>query len=131
MHNNSQRDRALIVRGVQALARIEEQDGEAIAPAVSIYETPDAFLVTADIPGADKRSIELRAVPGRLTIRASIVSSSDPHRGRIYARAFVLTDGIEYAKAEAEFSDGVLTVRLPKTIDAQRRDIPIRGEDAR
>jgi HSP20 family protein len=123
---NANRERALALRGIQALARFEAQEGDVIAPAVSIYETPEAFLVAADMPGADKESVQVRTEAGALTISANVVRSQVQNRA--YARHFVLTDGIDYGKAEAEFVDGVLTVRLPKKSEALRRDIPVRGE---
>lgn len=127
----SNRDRALAVRGMQALAKTGERDGALIIPAVSIYETDEAFMVGADMPGAEKDSIEVRAEAGSLIIRAAVGGGNfGPAitQRRVYVRQFILTDGIDFTKASAEFRDGVLTVRLPKTSQVQRRDIPIRGE---
>lgn len=128
---DSSRDRALIVRHVHALARIEDSAGETIAPAVSIYETEEAFVVAADMPGADRRSIRVRADAASLSISATVsgdgTSEVREHR-RVYARQFVLTGGIAHGSATAEFADGVLTVRLPKTAGSRRREIPVRGE---
>jgi len=128
----SNRERALAVRTVQALARLEDLGGGQISPAVGIYETEDAFLVSADMPGADKGSIQVRAEAGSLTIRSTVADDflgQGLHQPRTYVRKFVLTDGVDYGKATAEFVDGVLTVRLPKTDDIKRRDIPIRGDE--
>jgi HSP20 family protein len=124
------RERALAVRTVQALARL---DGGQISPAVGVFETEDAFLVAADMPGAEKGSIQVCAQAGSLTIRSAVAESflgHAPHQRRTYFRQFVLTDGIDYGKASAEFADGVLTVRLPKDTDTKRWDIQIRGDDA-
>ena len=125
------RDRALVVRHVHALARIEDDAGETIAPAVSIYETEDAFVVAADMPGADRGSIRVRADAGSLTIGASLrldaTNELREHRQQ-YVRQFVLTAGIDYTEATADFANGVLTVRLPKTLESRRREIPVRGE---
>jgi len=125
------RDRALVVRHVHALARIEDDAGETIAPAVSIYETEDAFVVAADMPGADRGSIRVRADAGSLTIRASLrldaTNGLREHRHK-YVRQFVLTAGIDHQGATADFANGVLTVRLPKTLESRRREIPVRGE---
>lgn len=125
------RDRALVVRHVQALAKIENGAGETIAPAVSIYETDVAFVVAADMPGADRASIRVRADAGSLTIGATLsgdATSDTRERRRTYARQFVLTGGIDHGSATADFANGVLTVRLPKTLDSQRREIPVRGD---
>jgi len=125
------RDRALVVRRIHALARIDDAAGETIAPAVSIYETEDAFLVSADMPGADRGSIRVRADAGSLTIGATLhadgTNEMQEHR-RGYARQFVLTGGIDHTSATADFANGVLTVRLPKTVDSRRREIPVRGD---
>ena len=128
---DSPKDRALVVRHVHALARVEDSGGETIAPAVSIYETDEAFLVAADMPGADRGSIRVRADAGSLTIGATLhadgTNEMQEHR-RGYARQFVLTGGIDHTSATADFANGVLTVRLPKTVDSRRREIPVRGD---
>ena len=123
---NGRNERGLAVRPLQALARFEERGGNVIVPAVSIYEMPDAFLVAADMPGAEKGSIQVRAESGALSIRAKVSRSGADVR--VYSRRFVLTDGIDYNKSEAEFADGVLTVRLPKTSEVQARNIPVQGD---
>ena len=131
MSMDSPKDRALVVRHVHALARVEDSGGETIAPAVSIYETDEAFLVAADMPGADRGSIRVRADAASLTISAAVSGDGTDgvreHR-RLYARQFVLTSGIEHGSTTAEFANGVLTVRLPKTADSRRREIPVRGD---
>lgn len=127
----SSRDRALVVRQVHALARIEDTATETIAPAVSIYETEDAFLVAADMPGADRGSIRVRADERSLTIGATVsgdgANQMREHRC-VYARQFVLTGGIAHGSATADFANGVLTVRLPKSENARRREVPVRGD---
>ncbi len=126
MQRNGKHERGLSVRPLQSLVRLEETDGEAIAPAVSIHELEDAFLVTADMPGAEKETIEVRAQSGALTLRSSVRRSGHEHR--FYLRRFALTDDVDFGSAEAQFTDGVLTVRLPKRTEIQKREIPIKGD---
>ena len=125
IERNGKEERGLAVRPLQSLVRLEETDGDAIAPAVSIHELEDAFLVAADMPGALKDTIEVRAQEGALTLRASLSRPGREHC--TYLRRFALTGGIDYASAHAEFADGVLTIRLPKRDELKKRDIPIKG----
>ncbi len=102
-------------------------------PVADIYETNASFVVVLDLPGARKESIEVLVQPGRLVVRGA-VGERPAEAGRMlhreigwnrYEREFKLGPGIDQSQISAEFTDGVLTVTLPKTEDARARQIRI------
>lgn len=105
-----------------------------VAPSVDIYETPDAFVITADMPGATKEGMEVTIEGDSLVIRASLaprhpgtesmLAREIHHTG--YERAFTLGGDIDRAGVDARFELGVLTLKLYKSDRAKPREIAIR-----
>ena len=102
-------------------------------PPVDVYETPNEYVVTAELPGLSRDDIQIELREGELTIRGL---RPDPgvrpdayHRmERLqgpFNRGFVFADPIDADRINAEFRDGVLTVTVPKAAQAQARRIPV------
>ena len=108
------------------------------SPLVDIYETADGTTVlTAEIPGARQDSIDIRVDKGVLAISADAelpqlegeyTRTYTGFTGGQYFRAFALSDEVDREKIEAAYSDGVLTLRLPRAEAAQTRKIEIKTE---
>jgi HSP20 family protein len=119
----------------QVLEREATRPGLVFRPDVDIVEQKDAFLVSADLPGADERSVEVRLENGQLSIDASPGDLQDAawspihaeYRTGGYHREFALSDAIDVNAIEARLVDGVLEVRLPKRSQAQARRISIQA----
>lgn len=102
-------------------------------PVADIYETGDTFIVTLDLPGAEKESLQVTVEPGTLAVRGAIQPRSAAsgrmiHREigwNAYERSFKIGPGIDEQKISASFSDGVLTVILPKTEKAKPKQIEV------
>ena len=102
-----------------------------LRPAVSISEDEAGLLLTADLPGASKQALDINVEKGILTINAP-ASREMPGRPIYsefewapYYRQFQIPDVIDQAKVKAEFSNGVLTLRLPKAEAAKPRRIEV------
>ena len=105
-----------------------------VAPVVDIYETPDAFVLTADMPGAAKEAMEVTIDGDSLVIRAGLARRLDDdaaplakeihHTG--YERSFTLGEGIDRSSVDARFELGVLTLKLLKSERAKPREVTIR-----
>lgn len=93
------------------------------APRTDIYETKDAIVLVADLPGVDEASLEVTLEKGVLTFTGKV----DPGTGtegltpthREYEagdfhRAFSLPEEIDRERIEATMRDGVLRLKLPK-----------------
>jgi len=108
-------------------------------PHLELGETDKEIRVTAELPGLDEKDVEIIVEDGVLTLRGEKRSEAeDKERGyteRSYGRferRIGLPRGIEQDKPSATFSNGVLTVTLPKTEAANEnvRRIPINGRAA-
>ena len=104
------------------------------APPVDIYETDDAFLLKADLPGFTKDDVTIEMQQNRLIIRGERKRETEAkedqyHRlerayGR-FERAFWLPTTVDAEKIQATFKDGVLELRLPKSEAAKPKRIAI------
>lgn len=102
-------------------------------PRVEVAERNDEVVVTAELPGLGADEVEVVVDNGMLTIRGERKSErSDGDRGwseRYYGRferSLALPDGADESACRADFADGVLTVRMPRSEEARRgRRIPI------
>jgi HSP20 family protein len=111
----------------------EPEGGCCIVPNADIVETPDAFLLLVDLPGAVKEGISLKIERNELSIRASRQSSEPSDASYIhrelpscgYARTFALGDGVDAGNVDAQFDLGVLTVKLFKSEQMKPREITI------
>ncbi len=99
------------------------------SPAVDIGEKDNAYEVTADVPGFEEKSIEVQVVDGSLSIKGERKSEKEEKKKDYYIserefgsfeRSFPLPEGVDTDKIEASLKNGVLTVTLPKTAEAQK-----------
>ena len=106
---------------------------------IDMYETADELLVKAHLPGIDPAQVQLNVEKGHLTIQAHIPSEaeqeSDPKRRWHYrevwfgdvVRTIPLPASVNAETADAEFKDGVLTLKLQKTVESRPHQIPIKA----
>jgi HSP20 family protein len=113
--------------------RLAAGDAAGWTPPVDVYETPDRFVVTAEVPGLTRDEIHIQAEPARLILHgertAACVHCEQFHRverghGR-FSRSFVLPDGIDPDAISADLRDGVLTITIPKYVDRSSRRIQV------
>jgi HSP20 family protein len=104
------------------------------APNVDIHETPDALVLEADLPGIEGKDLDVRVEDNMLTIRGerkfeAKVSEEDYLRlERAYgtfSRSFSLPHTVDAEKVDAEYKNGVLTVRLPKREEAKPKQVKV------
>ena len=105
--------------------------GLAQAPAVDIVEHEKSYHVTAELPGMEEKDIDVKFADGVLTIKGEKKEESkekqkDYYRSErrfgAFQRSFSVPDGVEPDKIEATVKNGVLTVILPKSDEAQKRE---------
>ncbi|MGC9520625.1 MAG: Hsp20/alpha crystallin family protein [Anaerolineae bacterium] len=107
---------------------IEESGAErtrsrrAFVPRVDIYETNDAIVMTADMPGVGPESVDITLEQGVLTINGYVEEERPEDYTLTYAeystgdyvRRFTLSNQIDQDAIEATVKDGVLRLYLPK-----------------
>lgn len=112
-------------------ARPEGTRERYIAPPVDIYEVADGLVVTADVPGVTQDQLEVRVDNHILTIRgqASASTVAEPAYREYelvnYFRQFELNDKVDEGKITADLKHGVLTLNLPKMVEAKPRKITV------
>ncbi|KAF2956841.1 Hsp20/alpha crystallin family protein [Marinitoga sp. 38H-ov] len=92
-------------------------------PSIDIYETEKDIVIEADVPGYDKKDINLRLDDDILTISAEKRDDKE-EKGRNYIkreryfgkfeRSIKLPDYIDFDKIKAKFNAGVLKIEIPK-----------------
>ncbi len=104
---------------------------QAGTPAVDIVEKEGAYEITAELPGIDEKNIEVKLTNGGLTIRGEKKEEKEEKKKDYYLserrfgafeRYFATPEGVDTAKISASFKNGVLTVSLPKTAEAQKQE---------
>jgi HSP20 family protein len=103
---------------------------------IDVNENDSAFTVKADIPGVKKEDINVRVDGNLVQIDAEAKSEkktksngdkvlrSERHYGAI-SRSFSLGQEVDESKVQAKYSDGVLTLELPKKAPAPSSKIAI------
>jgi HSP20 family protein len=106
-------------------------------PPIDVYETPDRYVVAAELPGLSREEIDLALEDSRLTIRAQRVDRGasagealhyhQVERGHgAFARTFDFSQKIDMDGVSADLSNGVLTVTLLKVPPPPARRIEVR-----
>ncbi|MCK2213789.1 Hsp20/alpha crystallin family protein [Actinomadura sp. ATCC 31491] len=116
------------------MGRLFEQ-GEADAavwrPVAETEEAAEAYLVRAELPGLRRDEVNVEIDGNELCISGEI--SEDDKGNRLkrrtgkFAYRTILPADADTDRVGCELSDGVLTVRVPKTEQGRSRRISIRG----
>ena len=113
----------------QALTAFDER-----FPKVDVIDDETEVVVRAEVPGVDKKDIDISVGEDSVTIKGSTHREEKETRGDFYRHelvsgAFSRTVGlpatVDGAKAKAEFKDGMLELTLPKVETAKRHSVKI------
>lgn len=105
----------------------------ALWPPVDVIEDSTGITLYADLPGVPRDKLDLRVEGDTLSIDADLAlavpqgmeaSRAEVHLSH-YRRAFTLSKELDADKVNAELSQGVLRVRIPKAPHAQPRRISV------
>lgn len=114
---------------------VSAQNTPALMPPVDVIEDNGGITLYADLPGVPKDGIDLSVegetlrIEGRLSIQMpeSIQSVYAEVTSPSYQRVFTLSKELDPGKISAEFTQGVLKLRIPKAEHAQPRRIEVRA----
>lgn len=104
-------------------------------PRVDVVDREAEVVVRAELPGVDKKDLEVSATNNTVTIKGSTRHEEKEEKGDFYrceistgsfSRSVVLPAVVDGTKASASFKDGVLELVLPKAEKAKRRSITIK-----
>ena len=100
---------------------------------MDLYRSGEEFVAHIDLPGVDPGSIDIDVEDRTLTIRAErgtetgddIQWLSHERPSGTFARQLTLGYGVALDKIEADYADGVLTLRIPVAEEAKPRKISV------
>jgi HSP20 family protein len=129
------RSQELEVQQKKELVSKEEKTTPAryYVPSTDIYETDDALTLVMEVPGVEKKDVDVRLENDTLRVEARLdfgkYEELDPlyteYNVGHFTRAFSLSSKIDQQQISAQLEDGVLTLTLKKLREAMPRQIAI------
>lgn len=103
---------------------------EELSPSVDIYEEGNDLILKAELPGIRKEDLNISITENGITL-----TGEKKHEEKVekkdyqwsectygtFTRRFRLPENVNVDKAEANFKDGVLRVRIPKNAEVETK----------
>jgi HSP20 family protein len=111
----------------------------AVCPAIDMVEAEGGYRITAELPGMAPDDVEVRVTDSTLTIRGEKTEEKtedkkdmllSERRFGAFHRSLPLPSGVDHEKIVARFVGGVLTVTLPKSAAAKKKERTVEVETA-
>jgi len=108
--------------------------GSSWSPSVDIYETDNALILTAEVPGLQEKDIEIQIEDNTLSIKgerqfAKETKKENYHRVErsygSFCRSFSLPGYIDQEKIKAEHENGILKILMPKKKELKPKTVKI------
>lgn len=105
-------------------------------PPLDVYETPEAVVVQAAIPGVAPDQVEITVQGNYVAISGQTKTESKTEdknylrretRSGSFSRSLELPPGLQTDKADAKFQDGIVTLTFPKAEQIKARKIPVQA----
>jgi HSP20 family protein len=120
---------------MESVANTVGESALAWAPPADVTETGEAYLVEVELPGVKRHDLAVGLAGTELSISGEVVEKERKglfrHRTRRvgqFSYRVTLPQDVDADKVQADLTDGVLTVRVPKTEAAKPRRIAVNGE---
>ena len=103
-------------------------------PAVDVYDNDNTIVITAELPGMDKKDIVVHVNGRFLTLNGersfeNEVKEDKYHRKeRSYGkfqRVFTLPEEVDSDKITADYKDGILKIHIPKSEEGKPKQITV------
>ncbi|WP_395069165.1 Hsp20/alpha crystallin family protein [Paraburkholderia silvatlantica] len=122
-----------LFRPMRGMLAAEEHELAAIK--LDVTENEKAYTVKAELPGVDKKDIDVKIDGNVVAIHAKVERKTEQKEGErvirrerysgSFARTFSLASDIDETTANAQYQDGVLSLTLPKKAAAEQKRLPI------
>lgn len=103
-------------------------------PAVRLVDSGDEYRLTVHLPGINAADVDVQVTADAVSVSGQRVVAEatedakvlydDAHYGHFH-RVINLPDAVQNGEAKADFSDGVLTLTLPKVVEARNKVVKI------
>jgi len=105
---------------------------------LDVYETPEAVVVKAALPGVKPGEVDISITGDTLTVTGETKAEHEVKKedyllqerrhGR-FSRSLTLPDGLQSDKAEATFEDNILTITIPKAEEVKPKTIKVKPKE--
>jgi HSP20 family protein len=112
--------------------------GDSVAPALDVHETDNDIVVSAALPGVKPDDVEMTITGQTLSLRGEFKADEEIKRDQYlyrerrfgsFSRSLQLPVRVQGERAEATFTDGILTLTIPKAEEVKPRQIRISAGD--
>ncbi len=103
-------------------------------PVVDIYDNDENIVIKAELPGIDKKDIAVDVKEGVLTLKGERSTANEVKEEKYYRRertfgkferAFTLPKDVDPEKIQADYTDGVLEIKIPKPETKEPKKITV------
>lgn len=111
--------------------------GKGVFPVMDVTETPEQFIIEAEVPGIQKENLKLSIKKDELIIEGE-KKEEDKKEGESFLRiersygsfrrSIRLPSEIDQSKVKAKYENGVLKISLPKTEKEKPKEIEVKVE---
>ncbi len=105
-------------------------------PPVDVIETDKAYVIEAELAGYTQKEVEVNVDKHVLKLSSSKQSNPEENKDkkslvreryyRAFERSFSLPEDIDESSIEGEFTDGILTITMPKKAEVQPKSIEVK-----
>ena len=106
-------------------------------PLVDIYQTDEAIILKAELPGIKKEDVSVEIKDNVLTLKGERIEDKEVKEESYFrkercfgtfSRAFNLQHRVQPDKIKARFKDGILEVEIPKPEEEKPKQITVNIE---
>ncbi len=120
-----------------AFTRPVNMHGGSVVPAINLYQTEDEVVVKASLPGMKAEDVHISITADVLTLSGEFKQESEKKEATYhireqssgaFERSVVMPTEVQSDKAQADFENGVLTIKLPKAEAVKPKTINIKAK---
>jgi HSP20 family protein len=106
------------------------------APPVDIYEDEHTITLKLEVPGIDEKDIDVRIENNTLTVHGERKIEKDEKEENFrrverqygsFTRSFTLPSSVDPGQVSADYTNGVLNIKLAKKAEAKPKQIKVVG----
>ncbi|MBH55544.1 MAG: hypothetical protein CMI18_14545 [Opitutaceae bacterium] len=100
---------------LQSVNTLFDWNSDTYRPAIDLYEDEGNYFVQAELPGFNRKKIEVELEKERLVLKGTRKVNDKKESSEInFHRSITLPDSVKGDKVSAKYENGVLTVTIPK-----------------
>ena len=107
------------------------------APAIDLFQTADDVVIKASLPGVDAKDLNISVTGDVLTLRGEVREEKETEGAQYhvkerrygsFTRSIALPAAVVADKADAQFENSILTLRLPKAEEVKPKTITVKAK---